>query len=507
MKTINKLSTYILVAITLLSFQSCEDFLDQEIPGRAPVEEFYQTEEDVMQATTAAYDILQYHYSNGWASPYLVKTLPSDESTAGGGGFGDQPAYQTLHSYTFDSNNDAIFGLWKMAYYGIYRANLVINNTEPDTDLKKRLVAEAKCLRAYFYFELVSLFGDVPLVLTEIPPAEYTSTPRTPANEVYDQIEIDLNDAIAVLPPKSAYGSADKFRWTVGSAQALLGKAYLYQEEWTNAASNFDDVIASGEYSLEPYFGQVFSNTREFGMESVLEVQFVNTEGYNWGNFPWGEGRAQENNIHIQLMGPRDFTQAPGDSLIAGWGFNIAEPNTYQAFIDAGDTERRVNTVMSYQELVDMGGDIVQESHQFKGYIRRKYGTYQNETSTENGGVNELNYGTNWRLIRYSDVLLMAAEAHIRMGDEATGVDLINEVRNRAGLADISASGAALIDALIMERRLELVFEGHRFRDLVRWGIADQVLAPEGFVAGKHELLPIPISEVRTAGLTQNPNW
>ncbi|MCX2742715.1 RagB/SusD family nutrient uptake outer membrane protein [Mangrovivirga sp. M17] len=510
MKTINKLSTLIMVALVGFTFQSCEDFLEQEIPGRAPVEEFYSSEEDVMQATTAAYDLLQYHFSNGWASPYLVKTLPSDESNAGGSSLGDQPAYQTLDNYTFDSNNGAILGFWKMAYYGIYRANLVVNNTEPDTDLKERLIAEAKCLRAYYYFELVSMFGDVPLVLNEVPPAEYSSTPRVPASQVYAQIVDDLQTAIDVLPPKSAYGEGEKFRWSSGGAKALLGKTYLYMEEWTNAANILDDVINSGEYSLEPYYGQIFTKEHEFGMESVFEVQFISEEGYNWGNFPWGEGRAQESNIHIQLMGPRgDFYQAaPGDSLMGGWGFNVPEPSMYQAFMDAGDVERRVNNLMSEEELRAMGGDWTNaDAWGYEGYIRRKYGTFSGETNLEGGAVGELNYATNFRIIRYADVLLMAAEAHIRNGNEGTGVDYINDVRDRAGLAPIDLSGQALIEALILERQLELAFEGHRFRDLVRWGIADEVLASEGFQAGKHELMPIPIAEVRTAGLTQNPGY
>ncbi|WP_276499297.1 RagB/SusD family nutrient uptake outer membrane protein [Pontibacter litorisediminis] len=496
---------------TLLVVTGCEeDFLESDIPGRLPQEEFYQTDEDALRATAAAYDMLQAHYNWGWASMYLVKTLLSDESNAGGSGPGDQPGYQTLDDYTFDSQNDPVLGAWSMSYYGIYRANQVINRVTPETDLRRRLIAEAKALRALYYLDLVTLWGGVPLIVADIPQSEYNMQQRASREEVYAQIEQDLTEAIADLPLKSTYGAGERFRFSQGAAQALLGRAHLYQEEWQQAAQQFDEVINSGQYSLEPNFSTVFSQEGEFGPESLFEVAYSNDANYDWGNFPWANGRNLESNIHIQLMGPRaDFyTKAPQDSLIGGWGFNTPRPGLYQAFIDAGDTERRINTLMSEEELEAMGGNWSEpNAYDYMGYFQRKYGSYINQTSSEGGSIAELNYGTNWRLIRYADVLLMAAEAYYRLGDEARAREELNKVRERAGLDEVSAAGTDLFNAIVRERQLELAFEGFRYIDLVRWGLAPQELGPLGYMEGKHNLLPIPDTDVRTANLTQNPGY
>ncbi|WP_299758485.1 RagB/SusD family nutrient uptake outer membrane protein [uncultured Pontibacter sp.] len=505
------LTRTIMCLAALMLATSCEDeFLESEIPGRLPQEEFYRTDEDAIQATAAAYDMLQAHYNWGWASMYLVKTLLSDESNAGGSGPGDQPAYQTLDDFSFDSQNDAVLGAWTMSYYGIYRANQVINNVVPESDLRRRLIAEAKALRALYYLDLVSLWGDVPLILDNIAPSEYTAQQRVSKEEVYNQIEQDLTEAIAELPLKSTYGTGERFRFSKGAAQALLGRAHLYQEEWEQAAQQLDEVISSGQYSLEPKFSTVFSQEGEFGPESLFEVAYSSDANYDWGNFPWANGRNLESNIHIQLMGPRaDFyTKAPQDSLIGGWGFNTPRSGLYESFIDAGDTQRRINTVMSEAELKAKGGNwTAPNAYDYMGYFQRKYGSYINQTATEGGSVGELNYGTNWRLIRYADVLLMAAEAYYRLGDEGRARTELNKVRERAGLDDISASGTDLFNAIMQERELELAFEGFRYIDLVRWDMAAQELGPLGYVEGKHNLLPIPDNDVRTANLTQNPGY
>lgn len=295
-----------------------------------------------------------------------------------------------------------------------------------------------------------------------------------------------------------------------GAAQALLGKAYLYQEQWDSAAYFFEDVIASGQYSLPEDYGYTFSEEGEYGPESIFEVEFTDEVNYDWGNFPWGNPRTMESNIHIQLMGPRaDFYQsAPSDSLLGGWGFNPARMEMYNAYVEAGDTERKVQNVISVEELKELGGDWTNpEAHDFDGVIRRKYGTYVTETNNQGGAVAELNYTTNWRLIRYADVLLMAAEAHYENGNEGRAQELVNMVRTRAGLDEIFPSGQDLFDAIVNERHLELAFEGFRYLDLVRWGLASEELGDLGYVEGKHNLFPIPDTDVRTAGLTQNDNY
>ena len=282
----------------------------------------------------------------------------------------------------------------------------------------------------------------------------------------------------------------------------------MYQEKWAEALAALEQVIQSNQYGLEPSIGKVFSQAGEFGRESIFEVNYTNARNYNWGNFPWDW--QPESNIHIQLMGPRGdfYKKAPADSLIGGWGFLPPRASLYQAFIASGDVQRRRNTVMSVDELRAAGGDWTEpNAYDFEGYFQRRYGTFLTQTSTSGGDVGELNYGTNWRLIRYADVLLMAAEAAYRSGNESKARDYLNDVRNRSGLGDLNVSGNALFGAIVNERRLELAFEGHRFIDLVRWGLANQELGTLGFQTGKHEVLPIPSQDIRTAGLEQNPRY
>ncbi len=491
----------------LLGAGGCADFLDQEVPGAITADVFYETDEEALQATTAVYDGMTAHYNTVWASSYLLRTLLSDESNAGGSGFGDQPAYQSIDDYNFDSSNDVIEGVWRITYNAIFNANRVINRIEPTNALRERLIAEAKVLRAYSYLDLVSLWGPVPIVLDDLEPGKWSSTARNTREEVYTQIEQDLREAMEVLPLKSQYSAADKFRVSKGTAQALLGKAHLYQEEWSEAEAAFEEVIGSGEYGLAPSVGAVFSAEGEFGQESVFELSYNATEGYDWGNFPWDW--RPESNIHVQLMGPRAdyYTKAPEDSLIGGWGFNTPKEKLYLEFVDSGEVggERYWATLMSEEQLEELGGEwSIDGGYDYEGYFQRKYATYSTQAQS---GVTELNYGTNWRLIRYADVLLMAAEASYRAGDAGQAQTYLNRVRERSELDEIFPTGEALFQAIVDERELELAFEGFRFIDLVRWGLAAEELGDLGFKAGKHEVLPIPVADVRSYGLEQNEGY
>lgn len=506
------LSTFVVAVLTLVMASCSDQFLQTEPIGKAGIEQFYETDEDASKAIMATYDVLQWSYGRDWSSPYMVKTLPTDEVTAGGSSSGDQPPYQRLDDFSYSAENAAITASYQAFYFGVYRANQVINNVDPEASgLRAQIVAEAKFLRAYFYFELVSMFGGVPLNLQDLAPSDY-SQPRASASKVYDQIEKDLEEAISALPLKSEYALADKFRASKGAAQVLLGKAHLYQEEWDAAATQLGNVISSNEYDLVDDFSTVFKREQELGPESIFEVMYVSDEGYDWGNFPWGS-RVQESNIHWQLTGPRadNYTDGDGQGMRPGWGFNWPTDDIYQAFVSADDSVRRMASVWTEQELEQRGDTITGDPHKYNGYVRVKYGSFWGETSSENGAVPDLNYGTNLRLIRYADVLLMAAEAYHQSSshsDEEARTEL-NKVRDRAGLSDITASGEALMDAIKRERRLELAFEGVRFFDLVRWGDAPEALGDIGFQEGKHELFPIPADEMRrNSEITENnPNW
>ncbi|GAA4325545.1 RagB/SusD family nutrient uptake outer membrane protein [Flaviaesturariibacter amylovorans] len=494
-----------LVCFTTLALTSgCKKFLDQEVPNSFTEADFYKTDADAVQAVTGVYDMMQAHYNSNWASIYMVKTMLSDESNAGGNDAGDQPGYQTLDNFTFDATNDKVRDAWRMMYYTINRANKVVNLVAPETDLRRRLIAESKVIRAYNYMELVTLWGDVPLVLGDIPPSGFTNTPRAPKAQVWAQIEKDLTEAAAVLPLRSGYTGGERFRVTKGTAQALLGKAQLFQKKYAESAASFEQVISSNQYGLEPTIGKAFSQSGEFGQESLFEINYTNARSYDWGNFPWGA--APESNIHVQLMGPRaDFyTKAPSDSLIGGWGFNLPKQKLYDAFVAAGDVNRRRQAIMSQAELIAAGGNWTNPTAwDYEGFFQRKYGSFQSQTG---GPIGELNYGTNWRHLRYADVLLMAAEAQLNSGGTPKALQYINMVRQRPGTG-LTALGTVTMDDIMRERQLELAFEGLRFQDLVRWGKASQELQSLGFVTGKHEVLPIPDYDVRSGRLPQNPGY
>jgi len=499
------IKTAIICASAMALSTGCKKFLDQPVAGAFAEGDFYKTDEDATQAVTAIYSMMEAHYNSNWASIYMIKTLLSDESNAGGNDAGDQPGYQTIDKYNFDATNDKIRDAWRMLYFSIYRSNKVVNKVQPETDMRKRLIAEAKALRAFNYFELVSLWGDVPLVLDDIAATDYTKTGRKPKAAVYAQIEKDLTEAIAVLPVKSTYSASDRFRMSKGAAQALLGKTLLYEQKWADAATQFEAVITSGQYGLAPSVGAAFSRNYEFGIESLFETSYTSDRSYDWGNFPWG-GQPLSN-IHVQLMGPRGdfYTKAPADSLIAGWGFNLPKQKLWNAYVAAGDVQRRKYIIMSQGELIAAGGNWTSATAWgYEGYFQRKYGSFTSQTG---GPIGELNYGTNWRQIRYADVLLMAAEANYRNNNETKARQYLNLVRQRSSLADVSATGTALFDAIVRERQLELAFEGVRYTDLVRWGLATQELGSLGYIAGKHNVLPIPDYDVKTAALPQNNGY
>lgn len=505
----------LLVVALIGSFASCtDDFLDVDKRGLTEQEEFYQTDAQALSAVVAAYDILQSMYAKDWNCAWLLKEAIGGQISQPDD---DQDQYYRLSVFEHTAENSAIQEVFNEAYYGIYRANKVIEKVEPDTDAKKMVVGEARFLRALFYFDLVNLFGKVPLVTSELSSSEYAQ-PSAEIADIWSLIETDLTEAVAALPVKSdiiaTYGAPHAFRASKGAARALLGKAYLYQEKYDEAAAQFKAVIDSEEYGLVEDFADVLRKETEFGEESLFEISYSTEEGHTWSNntFPWGNGRGQENNIHWQLAGPRgDGYFEPGSTgLIAGWGHGYPRPNVWNSYAEK-DSIRRNATVMSEEQLIDLGGDMRSEGELHKpnyGFIRLKYGTWASETNMETQA--ELNYGTNIRLIRYADVLLLAAEAyHLASSAEYTDDDareFINLVRDRVEFDPLEASDD-IMEAVRYERNAELAFEGHRFFDLKRWELAADSLGQFGYQS-KHEYLPIPQAEIDiNPELDQNPAW
>lgn len=474
-------------------FASCTtEMLNVEPYGKSTTETYYSTDEEVQSALIGAYDFLSSDQFAGWSSTFFIDQLPADDSNAGGGNADDQPHYQALDNFNWSSENVGIENYFKIYYSGINRCNELIAKTEPNTDIKIRSIAEAKFLRAYFYFKLTVAFGDIPLWLNT-PKSLTEGKAKSAQSEVWAQIEIDLIDAEAGLPNKNVYSGNDKFRANKQAAQALKGKAHVYQKEWTEAVTEFGKVIASegtdvGFDTVTKYIER-FQKGTEFGLESIFEASFLD-EGKNWGNAGWD--RSADDNRHIILSGPRDGA-VDTFGIGAGWGFNPATQKIADAFNPIADKYRMEGTVLSNAELAAYGVSVTSTAWDQEGCLRMKYTTYASETKSTDGATPELNYGTNWRLIRYADVLLLDAEAKLNAGDAAGALVSINRVREQAKVAPLASVDMA---AIKKERQLELAFEGSRFWDLVRWGDAATELSTLGFIAGRNEHFPIPLKEL-----------
>ncbi|MEO1029988.1 MAG: RagB/SusD family nutrient uptake outer membrane protein [Bacteroidota bacterium] len=506
------------LGVALIGVVACEDEFTENPPppGTQDLETFFLEEANVETAVIGVYDLMQLNYGRDWHSAFLVKLLPGDDANAAGGNSGDQQQLQDIDDYTnVVSSNASIASIWDIYYRTIALSNLIIENVQ-DSSLsnRDRVLAEVKFMRAWCYFELTTMFGDIPLRLSVPQGAADFGIVKSPRADIYAQIESDLADAIAGLPNRA--GTADNFRVSKGTAEALMGKVLVFQEKYSESLPFFQNVITGSDYDLEPNPEDVWSVDKEFGIESLFEIGYVSTSGRDWGNIAWG-GR-NESNLHIQLMGPRGdgIFGLDGTGLINGWGFNLPTSKLLMAFEDAGDVVRKAATVMTEAELLAAGGSVDPSAAtggviwDYEGGIRIKYATKEEDTSPD--GVRELNYTTNFRLFRYAEVLLLAAEAYNKTGQDANARTELNKVRNRAGLADIDGalSGDNLFEAIVDEKYLELAHEGQRFWDLVRWGRAATELSGTGYSA-KNDLFPIPITEIeKNTEMTmddQNPGY
>lgn len=507
-----KKNIYGYIAILFMSISCSDDFTEVPPVGVLESSTFFESESNAEEALIGLYDIMQYNYAKDWSSAFFLKVLPGDAGNAGGGNSTDQTQLQNIDDYVNVSiSNPSIESVWSLYYKAIALANTIINEVEGSTLSNKDFVlAEAKFMRAWCYFELTTLWGDVPLRLinpTEISPEAF-AIPKTSRADIYVQVESDLEAAIAGLPDKSAVSNV--FRVSKGAAQATLAKVLVFQGKNADAIPLFEAVISNPEHDLEANVSDIWLESTEFGIESLFELGYVSTNGVDWGNLAWG-GR-MESNLHIQLMGPRGdgFFDLTGTGLINGWGFNLPTAKLVSAFEAAGDVDRKAATVMTEAELVAAGGSLTGMPWDYEGAFRTKYATRSSQTVSD--GVAELNYTTNWRVLRYAEVLLLAAEAYNAEGQDSNARAELNKVRNRAGLADISATltGTDLFDAIVNEKYLELAHEGQRFWDLVRWGMADTELSAEGYTS-KNDLFPIPASEIdKNDALTledQNPGY
>lgn len=483
-----------------------KDWLELQPPTLILETDFYQTEEQIYQGLIAAYDVLQWGGTDGWTMKVGLLNAASDDCYAGGSDASDQPTWVAWDNFTIDPFLGPQQGLWRKGFTGIYRANLILQKLEGapaeiPTEFKARVSAEAKFLRAFYYFDLIRFFGNIPLLKTPVPFDEiYTQTQADPA-DVYAFIESDLNDARNTFELPETLPSDDLGRVTKGAATALLGKVILHQNNdsrMAEAAAIFEEVINSGIYDLEQDFGELFKNSNEFGIESVFEINHSGNQRGGWGNFNNGE---TEGNYNVQFFGMRDYV---GPEYANGWSFC---PVSEELVALMQNDPRFQHTIIDGNMLRQQGASYT-EGYQNTNYFIRKYAGLQDDLALD--GEPALNWRNNIREIRLADVYLMAAEALARSGGDMQARAYLNRVRTRVGLQPVGGiMGSDLLEVIYRERQLELATEGHRFFDLVRTGKAGVVLGSQGFTVGKNEVLPIPQTEIdiTQGNLNQNQGY
>jgi len=498
-----------LASIGLLSTAvvSCSDeFVDRPVEYSIDAENYFNNKTDYEEALIGAYDLLHSTFIN-----VLMGEIASDNTFAGGNGPNDVPGYQSVDDMIHNPVNAQLKQLWDWMFAGVQRANYILEfKDKTNFEGKNQIIAQARFLRAYYHFELVKWFGGIPMNGDKrFAPGDEKSIPRSSVSEVYASIEADLIYASQNLSP----AAAQKGRATSGAALALLGKAYLYQGKYAQAATTLETLISTGNYrlvttaNLTPVqiaagltpFGSIFEEPGENGPESVFEIQYTDVQGGSYGGLQNVEG-----NVAVGFAGPFGYE---GPVFADGNNFNLPTPKIVNAF-EAGDLRKEVTILDMATWIPANPGTTYTKQNEDTGFFNRKY--IPRKRRAEAGADVKLTSPNNYRAIRYADVLLMAAEAHNKNGNDSKAQQYLNLVRDRA-FGDtnhrISASGTALNDFILTERRMELVGEGHRFFDLVRTGKA--VSEIPGFVAGKNELFPIPIEEIQFAAgnWAQNPKY
>ncbi|MBW1297102.1 RagB/SusD family nutrient uptake outer membrane protein [Aquimarina litoralis] len=497
------LALTLFIGFALIPLSCSEDFTNVEQEFEVGVDEFFLEDEAFFELLISAYDPLSF----SWQTQLFGEFMSDNSIVAGEDGCQDIPEFQRLGTLTFTTTNIAVARLWDSLFGGVFRASFFLDNAQTrEFENKDVFIAEARFLRALFYFELVRNFGGVPLKESRFLPGDETSIPRSSIEETYDFIENDLNAAIPDLP----MSQAEIGRVTKAGAMALLGKVKLYQEDWDGAIEALTPVTSMG-FALLPNFGDVFTTEGENGVESVFEIQYSNAEAGNWNN--WQENAQSEGNIAAFFSGPR----LSGDPIYdAGFSFNIPQADLVDLY-ELTDTRKSATILNLFEYLgVTTEQELIDSAVEYTPGCGTDTGVYYNKiiprTGEIDGGNQFARSPYNHRYIRYADVLLMLAEAHNRSAtsNENLAKSFLRQVVDRAhgsGVVSIPESGVQLTERIWEERRLEFAGEGDRFYDLVRTGQATSRLP--GFETGKHELFPIPEDEIlfSQGNWGQNPGW
>lgn len=486
MKTIQ---TALLIA-AVLAFGSCKKYLDKAPLDSVNTANYWKTADDAIAAINGAYQPMQ------WPKLYNLRMWTTDiwagNSVVGAGGGTDGVETQDIANFVTSTDNAAALDIWRGPAPGILRSNLVLQNVPGmniDTTLKNRILGEAHFLRASYYFILVRLFGDVPLITVPQTPEDDLRPSRTPKAQVYDLIVQDFTTAINMLPLKSAYTGADVGRASKGAAMGMLAKVYLTMGNYQLCLDLCQQVNALG-YSLNADYSTNFSPATENSNESLFEVQYSGVTTYDFFS---NENQASWTST---FTGPRN-----SDFVGGGYGWNQPTQEFVNAY-EAGDN-RKDKTIL-YAGGPTFDGKTYQSSYSTTGYNLRKFLVPKSISPDYNTNPN------NFPVLRYADVLLMEAEALNELGRtaeaQAAATDLntggpLNRVRRRAGLGNVSGlTQANLREKILHERRMELAFEGQWWFDLIRvnngqYGLTFLHSIGKVNATTKHLLLPIPQKE------------
>ncbi|MEL1244765.1 RagB/SusD family nutrient uptake outer membrane protein [Flavobacterium sp. DGU11] len=491
----------VLIMTGVFTVISCsDDFLNTDFKGAVSEDNYYQTEDDAYHALVAVYDIMKKE-SGGFENMIAMLNAGSDDFYAGGGNASDGAGIQSFSNYSI-SQSTLPGSFWSDYYQGIFRANVLLQklpSINMDASKKARFTAETKALRAYYYFQLITQFRNIPLTTTPLSQDQWYNFPQASREDVYAQIETDLTEAIPDLPSMLDVAT-EAGRISKGAGQAILGKVYLYQDKKPQAAAQFAEVngtpggTSQYGYKLLANYNDLWLIDNKFNSESILEAAHTSQSNAGWGN--WGSGSDEGNTLNV-MVGPRGYSASGAPLYETGWSFNPATTDLANAL--QGDP-RFDATLLDMNALVAAGQASYVPGYQDTGYFLKKFMPKHADITTGGGDV-VLNYRQNTYTIRLADTYLLEAEALGGTGTRAQA--LLDAVRARVGLASIPVS----LENIWKERRLELAGEGHRWRDLVRTGRAASVLAPRGFIAGKHEFWPVPLRETENTQIVQDPNY
>jgi hypothetical protein len=525
----------------LMVLGSCSKMLDIPQNGSFSQEDFYQTDEDALAAVATIYN----HWRSSYETRMTLLTTLSDEASKGGANINFFATWKERNSYIFNAGNEGIATYYKAAYEMVYYCNLIIENVAPDTPVKKQCVAEAKFFRAYTYFHLAALFGETVPVVDHLLSTEEYHVGRSEPGQLWTLVENDLKASLESLPSKASKTDKNTYRVTKEAAEVMLGKAYLWQKKYAEAASEFDKVVNSGLYGLwgvdEPgEYKMLLHAAANDCCEKVLDIRIPkDADNYDknnlsnttkwWGYFFWSSRMSK-------------MTTAASNTYSTGEGYLPPRKELYDAFVaeEGVDGYRLNSTLKTVWQLADEGITVTADMPDHDLYFNWKNrGLKEDLMAVMSGRGSEHMTYTNMPVIRYAEVLLLAAEAQLLGGSPAKADQYVNQVRQRAKLG--AKTGVTLQD-IQTEKNLELCFEGVRYLDIIRWGIAYDLMKDQGketynlkvtkdgpnytyervvsdtnpnagFKQGKNELLPIPKAEMDVNGvenggkMTQNPGW